>query len=304
MGVTIRATATSVSPIVRSSLEHAVIAARNCIWEAGIVPEQIDTLINVGLYRDSNMVEPAMSTLIQRAIGMNPDYLKTPTLKPGLSFDLMNSACGVLNSIQVADALLEAGNEYVLVVASDAHPSNCASGPGGRRGFPYATLGAAMLLEYTDREEFSFRRVRAELARAASSGLAGYLDFSASGPHGRDQISVVRQRRDLIRLADATAAAVDQYLRDEKLDMAMTRLVTSRPTPKFGAELARRLGMNNDAVVDVKDVTRDPGSAALILGYHQALERAEDIGYDHMLFVGAGAGLTIACAAYPLLGGN
>src|SRR5215207_9227112 len=114
MGTAIRATAVSTDPAVRSSIEHAAAAGRACLDNAGLYADQIDLLINTGVYRDANMAEPAMSALIQKHLGMNLDYVQHPTVTAGFSFDLMNGACGVVNAIQVGAAFLESGNaEYV-----------------------------------------------------------------------------------------------------------------------------------------------------------------------------------------------
>ncbi|MFJ4806919.1 beta-ketoacyl-[acyl-carrier-protein] synthase family protein [Streptomyces murinus] len=78
-------------------------------------------------------------------MGINLDYLAAATPVAGFSCDLMNGACGVLNAVQVAQALLVTGStDRVLITAADVHP-------GGRAAddpaYPYADLGAALLLE-------------------------------------------------------------------------------------------------------------------------------------------------------------
>ena len=46
-------------------------AARKCFALAGRKPGDIDMLINVGMYREDNMGEPALAALIQEDIGAN-----------------------------------------------------------------------------------------------------------------------------------------------------------------------------------------------------------------------------------------
>src|SRR5262245_32160042 len=123
MGTFIKATGVSTDPSVGSSIAHAVLAAKACLAAAKVGPEQIDMLINVGVYRDKNMVEPSMAALIQKEIGIGPDVVKYPNHKPAFSFDLMNGACGLLSAVQAASAVIAAGVEHVLIVSSDAHPS-------------------------------------------------------------------------------------------------------------------------------------------------------------------------------------
>ena len=46
-------------------------AARTCFSLAGCQPSDVDMLINVGVYREDSMGEPALAALIQEDIGAN-----------------------------------------------------------------------------------------------------------------------------------------------------------------------------------------------------------------------------------------
>ncbi|MBC7304849.1 MAG: hypothetical protein H5T78_28365, partial [Nocardia sp.] len=56
------------------SIDLAVGAARACLAGAGLGATDIDVLINIGIYRDGNVVEPSNAALIQRELGMHLDY--------------------------------------------------------------------------------------------------------------------------------------------------------------------------------------------------------------------------------------
>jgi 3-oxoacyl-[acyl-carrier-protein] synthase-3 len=296
MGTAIRATAVSTDPRIHSSIEHASLAARRCIERAGVGAEQIDILINAGVYRDSNMAEPAMSALIQKEVGMSLDYIKHPAPKAGFSFDLMNGACGVLNAVQVAGAFLDSGHaDYVLVVSSDAHPSDRAE---GTADFPYATVGAAMLLDRAPDPSSGFGRVHTEAASEPSPGAEGYNDVAATGLDGRHLVTVRHDPDYPSRLAEFAAGTARTYAESERIDLDRTLLVTSQPSRGFVAALTRLLGVSERAAVAVKGVDGDPHTSALTLAYHQATAQGQSAGYDAMLFVAAGAGLTSACAVY------
>ncbi|WP_052745673.1 beta-ketoacyl-[acyl-carrier-protein] synthase family protein [Allosalinactinospora lopnorensis] len=192
MGTIISATAVSTDPAVHSSIEHASLAAGDCLDRAGITADQVDLMVNTGVYRDANMSEPAMAAMIQKNVGVNLDYLQNPTAKPAFSFDLMNGACGVLNAVQVGAGFVESGSaEYVLVVSGDAHPSNDPA-EARRTGFPYATMGAAMLLGRTwTKERASARstrrpRTRGRLGPEGTPRPAGWAARAAvRSPSGR-----------------------------------------------------------------------------------------------------------------------
>jgi 3-oxoacyl-[acyl-carrier-protein] synthase-3 len=290
----IRSTAVSTDPDLAGSVAHASAASIACLEQAGIHPDQVGLLINVGVYRDENMAEPAMSALIQKNVGINLDYLRSG--HAALSFDLMNGACGVLNAIQVAGAFLDTGDaEFALVVSGDAHPS-------GRPdpGFGYAAVGAAMLLSHTDGAGFG--RVGTAADDSDTPGVAGYIDLDAAGTRGREQIRVERDPDYTDRLVAFAATEAARYAGSEGLDLSETLLVASQPTPTFAADLAQRLGIPAPAVVTVQGVDGDPHSSALTFAYHQAVGSGQAAAHPQALFVAAGAGLSVACSAYRGVG--
>ena len=292
MSAIIKATGVSTDGKIGSSIAHAAIAAKSCLENAGIDVSEIDLLINVGVYRDANMVEPAMAALVAKEIGLNLDYVKFPTKKAALSLDLMNGGCGILNAIQVASAFLTVDRgQSILIVSSDAHPSGHVNVP----GFPYATMGAAMLLQHDASDGRGFGRLQVRDSNDGFVGREGLL--VEDGPHGRDRVSVHTDEGYAERLVELARDAVRDYVVAERLDMTKTLLVTSQVTPRFGAALAAQLKVADAATVRV-DVGGDPHTSALTLGYHLAEQGGQTARFEQILFVAAGAGLTTACTIY------
>ncbi|MFF3460696.1 hypothetical protein ACFYXH_41830 [Streptomyces sp. NPDC002730] len=279
-----------------SSVQLAAQAARQCLTDAGLTPDEVGVLINVGVYRESNMMEPAMAALVQKEVGINLDYLARPVPGAGFSFDLMNGACGVLNAVQVAQGILgTGGTSRILVTAADVHP-------GGRadqdRNYPYADLGAALLLERSVEPGSGFGPVRVRGADGPV-GAAGYLDAAVMGTDGRREITVRRDPDWTERLLELAAGVVGDYVREEGVALDRTFVVCNEPAVGFGAELAERLGVDSAAVVAVGAEGRgEPHTAALVLGYLQVLQSGLPEGYEEILFVCAGAGLSAACSRY------
>lgn len=294
MGTIVKATGISLDRHVQSSIAHAAIAAKACIERAGIRAEQIDFMINVGVYRDANMVEPSMASLIQQEIGLSLDFVKYDT-KAAFSFDLMNGACGMLNAIQVSRAYIELGDaEHILIVSSDAHPSNKEV-----ESFPYATVGGAMLLTRSDRDGTGFGKIQIRASKDESHmGTSGFLDVAKGGLLGRDTMHMATHPEYKEKLVDLAVRTVKDYIAAENVDLAKTLLVTSQPMPDFGAQVARALGVAEESVVRVNGVERDPHTSALTLAYHQAAANGQLAKHDKALFIAAGAGITSACALY------
>ena len=88
-----------------SALRLAVNASRDCIRNAGREPDDIDLLINAGIYRDRNLGEPALAAMIQEDIGAHPENPHAGS-HGTFSFDVVNGSCGVLTALQVVDGFL------------------------------------------------------------------------------------------------------------------------------------------------------------------------------------------------------
>ncbi|MEV0948666.1 hypothetical protein [Rhodococcus sp. NPDC049939] len=293
MGVIITATGVSHDTDTASVIEHSSRAARAALEAASIGPEQVGVLINTGIYRDSNMVEPAIAALIQKAAGIGLDY--TETDPKSFSFDLMNGACGVLNAVQVASGLLEtATTERVLVVSGDTHPSM--TGAAAPQGFPYTTAGAAMLLEHTDRPE-GFGPVHVDLLDGEPA-VEGFVDMSTMGTTGRTAMTVARADDFDVRILDAAVSVATRALDGSGIDPATTVLISSQPTSGFQTALAEKLGIRSLGVDGEPRVAGDTHTAALTLAYHRAVTADGMKDVTSALFVAAGAGPSAAATVY------
>ncbi len=286
-----------------SSVRLAARAAQSCLADAGLAPDAIGVLINTGVYRESNTFEPSLAALIQKEVGINLDYLASAAPAAGFSFDLMNGACGILNAVQIAQALLATGStDRVLVTGADVHPGGRAADDDA---YPYADLGAAMLLERGTDPGIGFGRVSSRGAdgRAGSAGTRGYLETAGMSAGGRDRITVEREPESVRgeRLVALGAESVSDYVRDEGLDLDRTLLVCTPAVPDFAERLAGRLDVDPRSVWAPGapgEAGGEPLTAAPVIGYLSALEHGMPPGKDQVLLVTAGAGPSVACVSY------
>lgn len=294
MGVVIAGTGVYHESGITSVIVSAAGAARRALDDAGATPESVGVLINVGVYRDSNMIEPAMAALILKEAGFGLDYAEEDPRT--FAFDLMNGACGVLNAAQVASALLSTSDvARVLVVAGDTHPS--LAGRSAFPEFPYAPPAAAFLLEHRDSPD-GFGEVHVELA-AGPAGCEGFYDAETMGCTGRSAITL-RQSDDFEDRVLAVAARAGARALDG-VDRSTTALISSRPTPGFLAALSQQLGVT--VLNDGADGPRGCGeahTAALPLAYHDARESGRLNDVRSVLMIAAGAGPSAAAALYRM----
>ncbi|MFF7716886.1 hypothetical protein [Streptomyces sp. NPDC007988] len=308
MATVITSTALSPADETGSAIGYAASAGSACLRRAGLTPADVDVLINVGVYRDSNVSEPSVAALIQKRIGINLDYLHATDRHAAFSFDLMNGACGVLNAVQAGGSLLVAGSaRRVLVVSADTHPSMDPA-RAGTAAFPYASTGAALLLERSD-DARGFGRVH-HRSLPGGHGVNGYLPLYEAGPEGRNTIAVDRDSGVLERMLDLAVDSVHDALAAEygaeaaqaPTALDRTLLITSQPSHDFASRLSKRLGLAADAAVTVEGLKGDPHTSALTYGFTQARDSGRLAGHDRILFLAVGAGLSSATSLYRLTG--
>ncbi|WP_328929988.1 hypothetical protein OG429_39090 [Streptomyces sp. NBC_00190] len=277
MVITAAGTALPDTSAPTSVVDLAGRAARGALARARVSASSIGVLINVGVYREHNTFEPAMSALVQKEVGINLDYIADPEPAAGFSFDLMNGACGVLNAVQVGQALLETGStERLLITAADVHPGGDADRD---TGYPYADLAGALLLERSADPHAGFGPVRHYTADRPTD-VEGYLDTDTMGRHGRTTITVRREPGHAERLSEFAASAAAGYAQE------------------IGIDLDRTLVIGPSAAVDGAGVRGEPHTAAPVLGYLRALDVVRRDDYEQFLFVSVGAGPSAACALY------
>src|SRR6476659_3161425 len=150
MGTIIEASAIATATANRRSLNPGALqladaAARSCLQRADRSADDLDLLINAGVFHDKILSEPAFASLIQEDIGANRS--RPPGAGHGtFSFDVSNGACGLLTGIQLVDGMLASGTaDLGMVVASDMDPE-----PGVSRGFGFPVVGGAVLLSADD----------------------------------------------------------------------------------------------------------------------------------------------------------
>jgi 3-oxoacyl-[acyl-carrier-protein] synthase-3 len=272
-----------------------VRAGSGCINAAGIEGAGIDLLVNVGVYRDDNINEPAIASLIQQKLGINLDSSNGQSGSSTFSFDLMNGACGLLYAAFVADALMQSNSvKTALIVSSDAHPSQKPDGV-----FPYHPAGGAILLQKAPQVGPGLRKIHFRTTDDGFRGIESYCDVSASGLFSRHDVTVMRRKDYIPRLRAFVDESIMTLVNDGSLDpQKLDLVISSQPGPGFAAGIAEAIGMPADTAVDTYGTYGDTHTSALAIGYQKAMEAGLIKDGTRILLIGAGAGLTVACAEY------
>ena len=298
MGTIIEATATATShhrPFAPGALKLADTAARLCLERAERTADELDLLINAGVYHDKLMNEPALASLIQEDIGANPDQ------HPGeghgtFSFDIANGGCGLLTGIHLVDGLLASGTVNLgMVVASDIDPE-----PGVSEGFAFPAVGGAILLSADDSRP-GFAAFRFATFPEFADLFGSYVDWHEDARrglahHGRNILTVEIADEYVVRALECAESTVREFADAQALDLTdVDLLVATASVPGFAAGLASRLGVPTErAATSAEDLTEHAHTAAPAVALEaDGLKTARTV-----LFVSAGAGITIAVALY------
>ncbi|MBF6302218.1 hypothetical protein IU459_32455 [Nocardia amamiensis] len=292
MATTIISAATNCDLDTGSYFELAARAARTCVERSDVGLDEIGMLINAGVFRDSNISEPAVAALIQKRIGLGLAYESGRA--PTFSFDLMQGATGLLHAIVAAESFLATGAvEYALLVAGDAHPSTMRD----VADFPYGTGGAALLLGNSPTAR-GFGRIHTCHTTSSDEPIA-WVALGEAGTNGRSVISVRAGADDPVDLA---ATVVQPCLDEEGIDggdFAEGSAVLLAPAQalRFRSRLADALAIPSRSVVGFDSSNGDPYTAAPVHAYLNALNTGLLDTARTVIFLAAD-GTSAACLAY------
>jgi 3-oxoacyl-[acyl-carrier-protein] synthase III len=299
MSIVIKASSALEQKQSMSGIATSALSARYLLDHNSISDDSVGLLINVGVFRDENIFEPAIAALIQKEAGIG--LLREPERPQILSFDLNNSSCGFLHAVEVANSFFDAGDTArAIIVAGDYHPgSTLGEGFADTNALPYGSVGTSVLLEHAKEPGVGFGPVYVDTVYDDSD--EAYLDFRLAGTNGRNSISVVSSGTMFERSIDMAADLALKALQGvDLLDMRRVLLITAPYSRKFAQELGGRLGLIQEDVNSFYRPIKDPHTSALALSYHDL--DLDDIAqeYDNILFVSVGVGITAAAAVYVL----
>lgn len=244
-------------------------------------------IINAGVYRDRHIVEPAISSFIQRKVGAS-SFLNG---KGTFSFDLNNGACGLLTGMQIIDGFIRSGKvRFGLVTAGDSEPIK-----GQSEGFDFAATASAVLLTLgKDGEGFTMFKTQ------AYSQLRDAFGSTVEWAENRKKhILIMKERTDYARrCADCALNSLKLFLGYASVRLTDLDLVIPSQSPKGFVETLKKETGLGDKIIDVANELGNIHTA----GIGAALERVFAHGIFrvacNVLFLAVGSGITVSMALY------
>ncbi|MGH9236027.1 MAG: 3-oxoacyl-[acyl-carrier-protein] synthase III C-terminal domain-containing protein [Acidimicrobiales bacterium] len=271
----------------RSARKLTDAAAARALERAGLASDDVDLLVNAGLYHDRILGEPALAALIQEDIGANPEDPHEGH-HGTFSFDVANGSCGMLTGLMVADGFLRAGTvRHALIVAGDADPGHRLA-----PGFPFAPTGGAIVCGWDDGPGGVVD------IRLANQVPGDDADFRATvALRGRRNTLAIDEDPGFAAAAGSWAAEVAaKLLADHGLAARDLDLVVANPlTEAFLDALGHDLGVPADRLVAPPAGRAAGHTAGLAVALGDAIGAGRLAGPTTLL-VSAGAGLTAGVA--------
>nr|CRL76023.1 3-oxoacyl-(acyl-carrier-protein) synthase III [Mycolicibacterium malmesburyense] len=270
-----------------SALRLTDKAAKRCLRKSRRNADDVELLINAGIYRDRNLGEPALASMIQDDIGANDEEPHSGG-HGTFSFDVANGSCGMLTALYIVDGFLKSRViDCALVVAGDADP-----GRGSSEAFPYSPAGASLLCGWSE-DGRGLGPVWWEHSKEngdAVSATIGMVDQ-------RNRLTIHETpsaERDFALIA---ARAVQRCLSESDTEIDEIASIVAAPAGRaFRAELAAQLGVPIERITVADD--EHMHTAALAAALDKA---AGGIPTDGLLMiVAAGAGITAGAALYRM----
>lgn len=268
--------------------DGAAMAGAKVLAESGTDPADIGVLINTSVSRAH--LEPSTAVSVHDALGL-PTHCQ--------NFDVANACLGFVNGMQIAGAMIEAGQiDYALVVnGEDARPvqentiarlANATTASEVMDEFATLTLGsgaAAMVLGPTGRHPEG-HRVVGGISRASTQHhqlCVGDIEMMRT-----DHKGLLDAGLDLSATLWADAAAAD-------FDWAvgMDRYIIHQISQVHTDAMCRRLGIDPARVPRTFPTRGNIGPASV--PYTLAAEAQELQAGDRILLMGIGSGLNASC---------
>jgi 3-oxoacyl-[acyl-carrier-protein] synthase III len=301
MGAVIQAATTSRPtrwPLSHGARHLADAAAASCLKKAHLDASDLDLLVNVGVYRERGLGEPALAALIQEDIKAN---LGSPPVggHGTFSFDLDNGACGVLTGAHIIRGFLASGAaRYGMVVSSDSGPD-----PVHAKHVPYAESGGALILSWDDAVPgFVAHRTT---TYAEFEGLAqGYWEWEPrprlrpSGPAGHNTLVVMEKPGYHDRAVDCAVETAEDFLTENGVVGKDVDLLIATHAPGFADAVADRLGIPHSKVAHVGEDMADAHTAEPVAAIATAMRDGRWADAKTTLLVAACAGISVAVSLY------
>ncbi|HTJ81815.1 MAG TPA: hypothetical protein VL400_08815, partial [Polyangiaceae bacterium] len=256
----------------RSGVLHlSDAAAETCLRRASKGADELDLLVNAGIYRDKNLAEPAFAAIIQEDIGANLGHPPKKAHHGTFSFDVNEGGSGVLAAAEIIDGFVGAGSARLgMVVAGDTDPNRRAPA-----GVHFATVGGAMLLSHADDGD-GFQRFEFHTFPDGQGLFTSRLEWEPHGGflgRGRNVVDIHEEPLFTARAVERAGAVTRGFLQRVALEPDDVDLLIASPYPeRFALDLVLAVGLHQDTLPPVPPRLRRAHTAGPLAALAAAID--------------------------------
>src|SRR4051794_26928377 len=278
------------SPLTHGARRLADTAARDCLHAAGFRPEALDLLVNVGVYRERGLGEPALAALIQQDVAANAGQVSAGG-HGTFSFDIDNGACGLLTGLDVVRGFLTSDAIRVgMVVASDSGPD-----PVHAHALPRPEAGAAVLMGVDDTVD-GLSRARLRTYPEYANMLEGFWAWDEGRRlrrRGANHLVVLDRPGFAARASECAAELVADFMDETEVRPQDIDLLIATPEPEFADGVAELTGIDSARTLHIGEHLGRMHTAQPIAAIDHARRSGRWAGARTILLVSAGSGITV-----------
>ena len=295
MGLVIERSASAIQHEHAGAIDGATLVAEACIRGSSLDRAAIDVLINTGIYKDSNRIEPAFAAFLQRKLAINADPLESGFGHTTFSFDLNNGRNCFLHAVQIVDALAHNGTvRNALVVSSSSASVEASAAP-----HSHSRVATAALLKLSDDEARGFHDLAFYCDEDAEPAISGHCDPGTYGPGAGGHVTIEADGESSEGIARFALAKAADYLAERDIDpVRISFVLTSCQHPEFGHRVAEATGIRAQVPASAEVDVSDAFGSGLMLAWDVARQTGLLVPGTTIMLVEGGPGPIAALALY------
>jgi amino acid adenylation domain-containing protein len=279
-----------------SQVERQVVsllheAAQTCLAASSYQRNDIDLLINAGVYRDEFLCEPAVAALLAGKMQLNDD-IKSLQDKKTFALDIFNGAIGTLNACHAAIGMIRAGKASNAMITAAEIENNRQHRPDTLYGLE--EVGSALILDQSPDGVTGFGNFVFKYFTEYIDALVTQTEMF----NGKTVLRIERDSRIERYYVQCIQEAVQELLSLEHLALAQIKAVLPpQISTGFISRLSDALAIDRSRLVDVQsqhDLFTSSLAYTLQHVRQHKLVQPGDIG----LIISVGSGIQIGCATY------
>ncbi len=290
------------NPFRKGSVDLEMKAGKKCLRRAKLSANDLEVIINAGVYRDKHIGEPSIASFLQRRMGANNLY---KGVSRTFSFDLNNGGCGFLTGIRLVNGFIESGTiECGMVAAGDVNSDGKTS-----IGFDLSPSAAAIILSKGSKKR-GFLSFHSETFPEQINLFKGELKWEGGGlESGKrptrwrsgNRLRITMSSKYARLCSECSALALIKFLKQLSLKLEDIDLIIPSQYPEnypaLLSEITVMKGMKGKILAASK-LLGNPHTAGIGGALDIAFKEGRFQKAKNVIFLSVGSGITIALAYY------